>query len=105
MNGYYSTFLVPRSNGREFYNILCALNRRCELQRLVKWAEQKKLSNPLKLYQNRLADEEKRLFRYRLQFPHLATCASLLHQLTYILFPAPRYLAKGTARAYRYGVA
>lgn len=105
MNKYYLSRLNPRSNWREFYSILCAFNRRTELQRLVEWAERKKLSHPLKLYQNRLADEEKHLFRYRLQSPRLTAYASLLHQLTHILLPAPRYLARGSARGYRYGVA
>jgi hypothetical protein len=85
---------------RALYPILCAVNRRHELYRLITWAKTKKLAGPLCLYKSRLADEEARILRYRMQNPHLVSLASLIHSLTYSVFPPPRYLKKDAAKAY-----
>jgi hypothetical protein len=86
---------------QRFYPILCTLNRRRELNRLIGWATRKRLTHPLSLYRLRLADEERRLFRYRLAHPRLTAFAYSLHLLAYVFFPVPRYLEKGSASAYR----
>lgn len=53
----------------DFLCSLRALNRRCELQRLVAWAEGKRLERPLRLYRDRLREEDARLLRYRIHAP------------------------------------
>src|SRR5688572_9750494 len=104
MNQYY----VRKSSFglcfRELYRILCILNRHKELERLVQWAARKRLTGPLKMYRNRLADEERRLLRYSVDFPRLFAYARLLFQFNHIINSAPRYPAKGSAKAYRYGL-
>src|SRR4051812_7496610 len=86
---------------REFYSIFCALNRRAELLRLVAWAKRKRLTRPQKLYESRLRDIEKLLLLYALHSPHLARSARTLHQLSRLVFPAPRYFPQGSAAIYR----
>jgi hypothetical protein len=88
---------------RELHRILCTLNRHSELERLVMWAKRKRLLLPLKTYQNRLAEEERRLFRYAVEYPRMVVCARFLHQFNRLISRPPRYPAKGSARAYRYG--
>src|SRR5258706_14237557 len=85
----------------EFWAILHAFNRRSELQRLVIWAKRKRLSGPRKLYQNRFADEERRLFVYTLSSPRLTKVAHLLHWLNHLISTPPLYPAKGSAPIYR----
>lgn len=87
---------------REFYAILCALNRQAELKRLAAWAERKRLPGPRKLYLFRLADEETRLMRHRFRSPRLTAWARVAHRLHCLVNPAPRYPAKGAAAKYRY---
>jgi hypothetical protein len=87
----------------EFWTTLHTLNRRAELERLVRWARRKGLPGPLRLYQSRLEGEEVRLARYAMQGPQLLRWVWLLHRLKSMLFPPPRYLPKGAAAAYRSG--
>lgn len=84
------------------YSILCAYNRRAELLRLIGWAKRKRLAVPLRLYQNRLLDEEIRLNRYTVRYPSLTRWARRIHLLNTILFPALRYYPYGSAAGYRY---
>lgn len=87
---------------KRFRAILVAYNRRGELHRLIRWASEKRLSGPLRLYQMRLADTERVLLNYLMEAPRLAIWARSVHILGRLLFPAPRYLAKGSAACYRY---
>ena len=89
---------------RMFYAILCSCNRQYELQRLVIWARRKKLTPPLSLYENRLAVEEKRLFRYAITYPRLMSLARMVSLFRRILFPPPRFLPKGSAAGYKTGL-
>lgn len=50
-----------------FWSIVRAYERRDDLKRLTRWAERKQLSGPLRCYQNRLADEESRLFQHQVR--------------------------------------
>lgn len=90
------------SSCRETYRILCALNRRRELYRLVQWAQRKHLSGPLRLYRNRLDEEEFRLFRYTVNSPHLTSSARLFYNLNCLLSSTPRYVPKGSGKTYRF---
>lgn len=73
------------------------MNRRAELLRLIRWAERKRLSGPLRAYQARLEDEELRLIRYMLRFPNPTRWAYRVHHLNNLLFPAPDRYSRGTA--------
>jgi len=86
---------------KKFYTILSILNREAELGRLVDWATRKRLPDPRKAYQNRLADEERRLFRYTLDHPGLTVWTRRLRWLGSILSPTPRYYPRGSAAKYR----
>jgi len=90
----------PNNTLVRLYTILCSFNRRAELMRLIQWARRKKLSGPLQAYQNRLIDEEKRLFHYALEFPSLLRWAKYLHRLNNLVNPIPRYVPKGSAAIY-----
>jgi hypothetical protein len=103
MNQYCVQKLGVRFSFREVYRILCILNRQFELEQLVQWAERKHLSRPLRLYRNRLADEESCVLRYRVDSPRLFAYAHLLFQLNNLISSPPRYPAKGSAKMYRYG--
>jgi hypothetical protein len=83
--------------------IVCTLNRQTELERLVSWAERKRLPGPRRLYQRRLADEEMRLTHYALRFPRQLFWAHLVHRLSNLISTLPRYPARGSAATYRYG--
>lgn len=83
------------------WNVYCALNRQTELERLVRWATERKLPGPRRLYEARLADERRRLLRYRLNAPRAFRWARWLAWLSHPLRVAPRYPAKGSAAAYR----
>ena len=84
----------------EVYPILCAVNREHELHRLIAWAEQKRLEKPLRLYTNRLRDEEARILRHRIRHPRLVPLAYLIHSVTYGVFPPPEFHHKGAAKGY-----
>lgn len=100
MSVYYFPRSTPRLILHELYSILCTLNRRNELSRLVCWAERRELPHPLRLYRTRLVDEEKRILRYRVNSPRLLRYAYFLHYLSRFINPTPQYLAKGSARIY-----
>lgn len=104
MNIYHFYRQEFKDTCQKFFLILHGLNRRDELQRLVQWAEQKHLSHPLRLYQNRLADEQKRLLRYRAEYPGMTAFASTLCRFNRLISTPPRYLPKGSARVYRSGL-
>jgi hypothetical protein len=87
----------------EFYSILCCLNRREDLNHLIQWAERKNRHAPLRLYQNRLVDEEKRRFCYTINQPRLTAIAHFAFRINRLISGTPGYLLKGSARVYRYG--
>jgi hypothetical protein len=91
-----------RASCWEFWAILYALNRRGELERLIRWAARKRLTGPLKCYQHRLDDEDRRIWRYTVQSPRLVAWAHRVHRLNKLINPAPRYLARGSAAGYAY---
>ena len=78
------------------------MNRRAEIQRLVKWAIYKNLEGPLKAYRSRLDDEETRLLRYRFKYPRLVRWARLTHAFGNLISPVPRYHRRGSAAHYRF---
>ncbi len=89
---------------QEVYTILRIFNRRNELNRLITWSERKRLKNPNRLYQNRLVDEDRKLLRYSIASPKLTSIARIVHVLNRLISAPPRYLPKGSARIYRYGL-
>ena len=99
----YDKFLGAKvgSECRELYAVLTTFNRRAELQRLVAWASQKHLENPLRLYQNRLEDEEKRLFHYAVASPRLTKFAYCMYQFNKLIGRPAHHFPRGSAAAYR----
>ena len=82
---------------------MLALKNRCrELVRLEQWATHKGLTGPLKCYRAQHFDAERRLFRYSQSSPLAYQFASILCWLNRVISPTPRYMPKGSARAYRY---
>jgi len=70
--------------------IWSCLGRRAELDELVEWAKRKKLPHPLRLYANRLADEEARLLRYTVLYPRLTSEVRRMFGFVRTVTPAPR---------------
>lgn len=92
--------VIPMQSIFTFFAILESYNRRRELRRLCRWAEHKRLSKPLRLYQFRLQDEEVRLNRHCLHHPRLSRLAYGVHLLNGLSFPPPRYPKRGGAWGY-----
>ena len=82
-------------------SILAALRRKHELIELIRWAEQKRLTGVQRAYENRLADEEWRLFRKSLEHPHITRLLRVVYTAYHVIKPRPRYHAKGSAVKYR----
>ena len=86
---------------RDFWAIYCCLTRQAELERLIAWAEKKRLKNPRKCYQSRLEDERRRIFLFRMRSPKLVFLARWLQRLNSVINPTPRYYRSGSAAGYR----
>ncbi len=86
---------------RKFFAALTLLNRQEELEQLVKWAKQKGYLAPLHLYEIRLSDTQKALFRTQIAMPRVAVCAHIAHVSKKVLFSRPKYYQKGSACAYK----
>lgn len=84
----------------KFWQTLRTLNRRAELQRLIRWAQRKRLKGPLRAYQRRIEGEELELNRLNVRYPGAARWAYRVHRLNNLLFPAPTRHARGAARRY-----
>lgn len=76
-------------------------NRHHELQRLVAWAEGKRLEGPLRSYRKQLAEEEAMRMRDCIHTRRAAYWAWRIHQVVYVLFPPPRIYRSGAAIGYR----
>ena len=101
MKPYYDSDLPWRRKLQQIYIILCTMNRRAELERLIEWANRKRLAGPRRAYQSRYWDEERRLLHYRVDVPQLVNHARILYRLKCLLAPAPRYYSRGAAAGYR----
>lgn len=96
------TLYHHRRNVTGIKEVLHCLNRQAELKRLINWAAQKSLDGPYRLYKSRLAEEENRLIKYQWRTPQLLGWARLLHTISCLVSPPPRYLPRGSAARYRY---
>jgi len=90
-----------RNNWNDFWSAVHSLNRKTELLRLVQWAKRKRLTGPLKLYLTRLRQEEASIMRLRARSPKILVGARLVHCISNIVSPTPRYYPKGSAKRYR----
>lgn len=90
-----------RLSVQRFFQIFRLLNQRAELQRLIAWATRKKLPDPRRAYQRRLAEVEMRLADYTLRTRRLVWWARLLHTLCHPTNIPPKNLRKGMASGYR----
>lgn len=86
---------------RKFYTVLVLFNRERELNRLVNWSQQKKLQKPTRLYENRLNETQRLLFRARKDAPKAARFSHMAFMVKEMLCPRPRYCRKGAAAAYK----
>lgn len=100
-NIYMSRLRAARLRLRDFCAVYRLLNRRAELERLIRWAARKRLKGPRLFYERRKQDTEQRLWRYTMRVPQLARYARWLHLLYRLLFPPVRYPRKGAAGGYR----
>ncbi len=57
MIGYCYNFNSTISELQHLYEVFRSLNHQAELERLIEWAQRKRLRNLLKLYKQRLEDE------------------------------------------------
>ncbi len=77
------------------------LNRRADLERLLRWAIRKRLPGPRTTYERQMGHTVRTLVTYKAHHPRLVRWALRLHRLNSLLNPPPRYWAKGSARKYR----
>lgn len=101
MEHFYFWGKAFTQNCNNFGRIWVLLNRRAELRRLKRWATRKGLNIPTKLYTSRLLETERLLLHVSLDSPTVASLAYGLHPIKTLLIRPPKYLAKGSARAYR----
>lgn len=71
------------------------------MERLIVWAESKRLVGPLKLYRSRLADEELRLMGYAIRHHRTSVWAQRVFQLSNVINPPRRTYPKGAGARYR----
>jgi hypothetical protein len=86
---------------RIFAEALYSLNHISELYRLQAWAKRKRFAGPLKLYESRLVEEEHKLMKIAMRFPNQVSWARLVHAISNIVSPTPRYMPRGSASGYR----
>ena len=86
---------------RIFVESLHCLNRHGELRRLIAWARSKRLPGPLRFYTSRMVEEEHKLMQLSIRFPNEMRCARLVHAVSNLVSPTPRYLPRGSANSYR----
>jgi len=84
-----------------FVEALHCINRIGELHRLKAWARRKRLAGPLRLYESRLVEEEHKLMKICMRFPNEMRWARLVHAISNLVSPTPRYLPRGSASGYR----
>ena len=82
-----------------------SLNRQAELERLIQWAQRKRLVVPLKLYRQQLEDEQVRYSRYTMISPRITRFAHIIHFLTRPFRPTPCSYRKGSATGYKVRIA
>jgi hypothetical protein len=76
------------------------LERQAELEQLIAWSQRKQLTGVRRNYQNKLIDQEQKLFRAAVRSPQLLTCARWLYSVKFLLAPTPRYYS-GYAAKYK----
>jgi hypothetical protein len=77
-----------------------SLNRRAELEGLVRWAKRKHLLGPLRFYRLRLQDEEVRIAQFALQHRRMSIASHTMHYIASFLNPAQIH-QKGSAAKFR----
>ena len=87
---------------RIFVAALHSLNRVDELRRLMAWARRKRLEGPLRLYTSRMVEEECKIMKISSRFPNQVRLARVVHMISILVSPKPRYMPKGSASLYRY---
>lgn len=85
----------------QFWTVYRCLERRANLERLIAWAERKRLPGPLKLYRSRVADEELRLMHHAIRSRLISNSARRFFWVCKVLNPPRRTYAKGSAARYR----
>ena len=85
---------------RIFVEALHCKNRIGELHRLKAWARRKRLAGPQWLYESRLVEEEHKLMKISIRFPTEVRGACLVHAISNLVSPTPRYMPKGSASVY-----
>ncbi len=96
-----SFFYNTRQRWEDFGNVYWLFGREAELQRLVTWASNKRLSKPRQAYQNRLTETQTSLTRIQWRSPGIWQIANFCFQIFNWAFPPPRYMRKGSAAIYR----
>ena len=86
---------------RIFVEALHCVNRISELHRLKAWARRKRLAGPMRLYESRLVEEEHKLMKISIRFPNEMRWARLVHAISNLVSPTPRYMSRGSASGYR----
>lgn len=86
----------------DFWSIFRRLERREQLEGLLKWSKKKRLLGPHRLYQRHFIDIELNLSRKSCRHPKLTKWAYFLYELKTLISPTPKYYTKGSAAIYRF---
>src|SRR6266496_5219365 len=82
---------------QSFYASYYLFGREADLQRLMAWAQRKRLTKPRHAYLNRLIETQTTLTRVHIHSPQIWHFARVCFQIMDRLFPPPKYLRRGSA--------
>ena len=81
--------------------VMSSLNQQKELGELIRWAERRRLKNPLQLYRTRLIEVQERLFWLRRDHQTLVAGCKWFYLCGNVIFPRQKYHKQGSAAKYR----
>lgn len=83
-----------------FWRIFCLMDRRVDLERLVRWAKRKRLTGPERWYRLLLMDTERLLSTHNMRHPLFYSITIFLYEIASSLAPQRYYVRKGAAAKY-----
>ena len=82
------------------WRIFCLLDRRTDLERLVRWAKRKRLKGQERWYRLLLTDTERILSTHNMRHPLFYSITILFYEITSSFTPKRYYIRRGAAAKY-----
>jgi hypothetical protein len=96
-HGLYRYYVI----GLDARAILETLEVCDNLERLVQWAERKRLAKIKRYYIELLIEHKNKLLKYRFHCKHMMFWMEWVYCFKVMLFPPPQYYRRGAARKYQ----